>query len=108
MNVPINGTDAHFSWGLWAEVKMDDFFDHYKTSETGTIGGPYLAKLGNSLPFYPDCLGISVSVQPQQGDQRPLLFTPDGESSLALHLRNGMTELEARTFFERVLHPGTH
>jgi hypothetical protein len=107
MEVPIKGTGNNFVWGLWVEVTEQDILDYSDMSQKGTVGGPYRGALANSLPFYPDCLGMPVSVQPQPGDKRPLLFTPEGESSLARHLRDGMTELEARTFFERVLHPGT-
>lgn len=106
MNVPIQGTEAHFTWGLWADVSSRDFFDYCELSEKGAVGGPYQGRLANSLPFYPDCLSIPVSVQPQSGDQRPLLLTPDGESSLARHLREGMPEQDAKAYFERVLHPG--
>jgi len=107
MQVPIIGTESHFVWGLWAEVSHADFEDYCRTSEKNTVGGPYQGTLANGLPFYPDCLGIPVLVQPQPEDQRPLLFTPNGDSSLALHLREGMPEADAGLYFEHMLHPGT-
>jgi hypothetical protein len=106
MEVPINGTEDSFIWGLWAEVKQEDFLDYCATSEKGTVGGPYRGSLANSLPFYADCFGIPVSVEPRPGDQRPLLQTPDGDSGLARHLKGGMPEQDARAYFERILHPG--
>jgi hypothetical protein len=105
MQVPINGTQEHFLWGLWAEVSRDDFFAYCESSEKGIVTGPYRGTLANFLPFYPDCLGIPVSLELQPGDQRPLLFTPEGDSSLARHLREGMSEQDARAYFESILHP---
>jgi hypothetical protein len=106
MEVPIHGTNEYFIWGLWAEVSREDCQDYCDTSEKGIVGGPYDGTLANALPFYPDCFGIPVSVEPRPGDQRPLLLTPEGDSSLARHLKDGMPEAEARAYFERVLHPG--
>jgi hypothetical protein len=105
MLVPIKGTEDHFVWGLWAEVSQDDFFAYCESAEKGIVSGTYRGTLANSLPFYQDCLGIPVSVELQPENQIPQLFTPEGDSGLARHLRDGMTEQEARAYFESVVHP---
>ncbi|WP_233889635.1 hypothetical protein [Paraburkholderia flagellata] len=87
-------------------MRHEDFQDCCETSEKGTVGGPYQGKLANVIPFYPDSVGIRVLVQPRPDDLGPLLLTPEGDSSPARHLRDGMPEDLARAYLETVLHPG--
>lgn len=70
--LPVMGTDKDFGWGIWAEISEEKFFEYVKNySEDNSGVQPYLGKVANSLPYYPETLGIVLHVQLGDETQRP-------------------------------------
>ena len=95
MDVPIAGSAEAFSWGVWVELSEGDFSTYVKTSENNAAGISCQGQLANSLPPYPGCLGLPVSVKPRAANLRPQIFPADSGSRLATHFSEGMPEDEA-------------
>jgi hypothetical protein len=58
IELPILGTDDHFTWGVWVSLKEENFFiwqDHYETPKRSHVG-PFFGWLSTLLPVYPSTL----------------------------------------------------
>ena len=93
LNVPLDGGNGHFGWGVWAEVdwptfqRYIDLYDEDSTFEPARAG-----KLANALRPYPRTLGASVTIQFGNPMQRPALtLAASDEGLLAREQRRGIS-----------------
>jgi len=73
--IPVLGENRSFGWGVWAEVSPDAFRRYYELYSNPDQGSerPFPGALANSLPGYPETLGLLLSVQMVSAEDRPTL-----------------------------------
>lgn len=73
LQIPIQGTDEVFGWGVWVSLSEKNFHRYQKVYGTRRElkEEPYFGWLSNELPGYADCLGLKTNVCLQGGHMRP-------------------------------------
>jgi hypothetical protein len=100
--VPIKGTDAEWSWGVWAILFRRDFerylelWDASEADEEPPFGG----RLSGGVEAYPDSDGLKVGVYLQSGNQRPIFEVVSEDHPLGVAQREGVTMEQIHAFIE--------
>ena len=85
--IPVRGGDRQFGWGVWVSLSGENFgrysgsFDDSDQSKLGPMFGWF----SNLLPGYPDTLSLKTSVEPQDNNQRPLVWISDEHADHPLY-----------------------
>jgi hypothetical protein len=92
--VPFKDREGDYGWGVWAEVKYEDFDRYYKLYDEDGSGEPEMqALLANAVPAYDQTLGLPILVQLQSSTSRPSVRFPPGSDHLfALEQAHGIGE----------------
>ena len=92
--VPFAGRPGYYGWGVWAEVKYEDFDRYYKLyDEDGSAEPEMHAVLANAVPAYDHVLGLPIQVQLQSSTSRPRVrFPPGADHRFALDQTRGIDE----------------
>lgn len=93
LDVPIQGTDDVFTWGVWVSLKEDNFFlwqDHYNASKRSHIG-PFFGWLCTSLPVYPATLHLKTMVHLRDDGIRPRIVLQATDHPLSQEQLQGIS-----------------
>jgi len=93
LRLPITGTvDEHFAYGVWATLSKKTFDIYLDVFDAGNAGdlGPWLGRLSNRLPGYPDTLNLKCHVCPQDNRQRPHIELEPTDHPLAIEQQRGI------------------
>ncbi|HEY9789073.1 MAG TPA: DUF2199 domain-containing protein [Candidatus Obscuribacterales bacterium] len=106
LEVPIQGTDKIFSWGVWTTVSEDDFdatMDLW--NDQARVDEPdYIGSLANSLPLYSETRNLPLAVRTRAIGDRPALNLQESSHPLCTEQREGMTMERAIELAKLVLH----
>ncbi len=92
LNIPINGAEERFAFGVWSTLSVDNFASYLSGFDSGVFSdeGPWFSWLGNRLPLDPpDTQGVKCSLHPQTGRQRPEILIEDPDHPLFRLQRDG-------------------
>jgi hypothetical protein len=108
LELPIQGSDSVFLWGLWARVHEADFDEidaRWDLVGRESTSGPYKGRLANKVPAYPDSINLRLTVRMQPAGKRPLFFV-DEDHALAFDQRRGLSPLRAEEYGCMLLQTG--
>jgi hypothetical protein len=98
IELPIQGTDQIFIWGVWARIFEKDFIeiaDHWETEGREHTTGPYKGRLANDISVYPDTLNLLLEIHVRPVGTRPLFVAEHSDHLLAVEQRIGMRQSKA-------------
>lgn len=106
LDVPIAGTEAEFSWGVWVSLSEQSFaeVEAHWTDPTRVQLGPHFAWLCTRVPGYPDTLFLKTNVCQRPVGMRPLVTLEPTDHPLAVHQREGIAPEELRRIVVEELH----
>lgn len=93
IEIPIIGHNDSFVWGVWVSVseasfeRIQELWDASEVENEPTKFG----WLCNSLPLYPETLGLKTAVHLRKGFQRPFIELEPTDHPLAVEQRNGIS-----------------
>lgn len=93
LEIPINGCDDHFTWGVWVSLSETNFFiwqDHYETPKRDHLG-PFFGWLCTRLPIYPETLYLKTMVYLRNDGIRPRIVLEPTEHQLSIEQNSGIT-----------------
>jgi hypothetical protein len=107
ITIPVLDADDAFRYGVWSSLSETSFRrvvelwdDPARVEEE-----PYVGSLSNSLPGYPDTLGLLLDVVTPTLELRPSFLLRDGDHPLVREQRKGITTARIRELAELSLHP---
>jgi len=101
LEIPINGTDEVFLWGLWAQVKeevFDEISEYWESEGRETCIGPYKGLLANELSIYGGTLNLRVEIRIQPVGSRPLFFFVEPDNQMSVEQHNGIPKEKAAEY----------
>jgi hypothetical protein len=108
LEIPIQGSDEIFMWGLWALLKPADYAgisDSWEEEGRDQKHGPYKGRLANSLKSYPvDTFNLRLTIKLRSVGERPLFFIDESDHPLAVAQRQGMTRRQVKDLVSSLLH----
>jgi hypothetical protein len=104
LEIPIDGVNEPFSWGVWVSLSEASFERYTSTWNDHDESDSYFGWFSNRLPYYPDTTGLKTQVRPRKGGIRPYLVLEETEHPLAMHFHNGITIQEAQKIAEIAMH----
>jgi hypothetical protein len=84
-----------------SETNYERYVDTYDTPDTGDR---YFGWFCNTLPRYPDTLGMKTSVRPRANKQRPYIVLEESDHPLAVDFHQGISVQRAQEIAEAVMH----
>jgi hypothetical protein len=98
--LPIKGGEERFGWGVWVLVSEADYNRYLDAWDDDTEDAvpPFVGRLSNRLPPYPDADGVEVMVKLRSGGSRPLFTVRSVEHPLGMDQRDGITPEKAHSF----------
>ncbi|MFX4291999.1 DUF2199 domain-containing protein [Streptomyces bohaiensis] len=106
IEIPVRGSDAMFSWGVWVSLSRESFF---RASELWDKPGreaesPYFGWLTTDLPVYPTTLDLRTHVHTRPVGERFVIELEPTEHPLAVEQRTGIDLERVREIASVVLH----
>lgn len=107
IEIPVEGLDERFVWGVWASLSEGSFFEYVQHLEDvdRTRLGPYFGWLSAGLSVYPDTENLKARVHVQESPLRPLIELEPTEHPLAVEQRQGITQQRLAEIYSVYLHP---
>jgi hypothetical protein len=106
IEIPIQGADQIFSWGVWVSLSEKNF--NRTTSLLDTEGResepPYFGWLSTSLPYPESTLNLKTLVHTQPVGIRPFIELEPTSHPLSVEQRQGITLQRVQEFAEHMLH----
>jgi hypothetical protein len=106
LEIPIDGVDEPFTWGVWVSLSEKSFDRYLETWDAPDESDSYFGWLSNRLPYYADTINLKARVRPRRGGLRPYLELESNGHLLAEHLYAGISIQQAQDIAERVMHDG--
>lgn len=109
IEIPVNGGDEVFSWGVWVSLSRENFS---RAADWWDRPGresekPYFGWLTTDLPVYsPTTLNLKTNVHTRPLGERPFVELEPTDHPLAVEQRTGITLDRVREIAAAVLHPG--
>ncbi|MET7945019.1 DUF2199 domain-containing protein [Streptomyces sp. NPDC005302] len=110
IEIPIVGSDAMFSWGVWVSLSRENFSRSADLWDTRgrEAGRPYFGWLTTDLPVYsPTTLNLKTHVHTRPVGERPYVELEPTDHALAVEQRAGITMDRVREIAEAVIHSGS-
>lgn len=104
LEIPIHGYHEPFTWGVWVSVSRANYEIYKRGFDDPDQSGSYFGWFDNSLPFYPDTLGLKTQANVQKDGKRPLLSLEPTDHPLSLDFQNGISLERAALIAERAMH----
>jgi hypothetical protein len=101
LEIPIQGSDEVFLWGVWAKIKesvYDEISDHWDIEGRERKIGPYKGLLANSLALYAETLNLHLKINIMRLGVRPRFHVEDGQHPLAKEQNLGISETTAQSY----------
>jgi hypothetical protein len=108
IEVPVEGLDEAFGWGVWvslSEAHFEEYVAHFEEPGRGELG-PYFGWLSAAIAGYPDTENLKTQVHPREPGIRPLIELEPTDHPLAVEQRNGIDRARLTEIYEAALHRG--
>ena len=109
LELPILGTNQHFSWDVWASLSFANLqrtFQLWERPERESEP-PYFGWLSTQLPGYADTVNLKTHVHTRAVGRRPYIELEPTDHPLAIEQREGITWERVQAIAETVLHSET-
>jgi len=106
LNIPVDGTDEPFSWGVWVSLSRASFLDymkHYEAPDRASLG-PYFGWLSAEFLVYPDSENLKTHMHPREPGLRPLIELEPTDHPLAVEQRNGISLERLSEIYSTYMH----
>ena len=106
LEIPIRGTQASFTWGVWVSLSEKSFremADHWE-DRARTRLGPYFGWLCTRIPEYPDTVYLKTMVHQRAVGQRPIVELEPTNHPLSMDQRDGVDPARMRGIISKLLH----
>ena len=90
LEVPINGVEEPFLWGVWVSLSETNFEKYRENFKNETYEDSYFGWFCNRLPYYPNTLSLKSRAIVKPGKQRPKLELEPTDHPLAEDCQNGI------------------
>lgn len=107
IEIPVQGLDDPFGWGVWASlspVHFQEYMAHFEDPARSGLG-PYFGWLSAAIRGYPDTENLKTRVHIREPGCRPLIELEPTEHSLAVEQRCGIDQARLAAIYEAALHP---
>jgi hypothetical protein len=106
LDIPIVGSDEHFSWGVWCSVSRTNFEKYREVfaEPHHSDVGPFFGWFSVRLPGYPDTLSLKVMAHLRDERTRPWFELEESEHPLSADYRQGITRERLQQIYEANLH----
>jgi len=101
LEIPIHGQEEPFLWGVWANLRQEDFdliTEHWETVGRENMIGPFKGRLGNSLSLYPETANLRLTLQIRPFGLRPLFVVDDQDHPIYQEQTEGISLEKAREY----------
>lgn len=106
LEIPILGSDEHFSWGVWVSLSEANFFkfqDLLGVAERAHHG-PFFGWLCSPPRPYPDSTNLKTRVHLRNDGTRPYIELEPTDHPLAIEQRQGITFERVAQIYELMVH----
>lgn len=106
LDVPINGTNDVFRWGVWVSLKEENFFiwqEYYGKPERQHIG-PFFGWLCTQVPGYSETLHLKTVAHLNDNGIRPSIKLEETTHPLAIDQRSGITPARVQQILQLLEH----
>jgi hypothetical protein len=104
LEVPIHGIHEPFLWGVWVSLSETNYQRYVDTYDAPDTSDRYFGWFCNSLPWYPDSLGLKTEVHPRANNQRPFIMLEETDHPLSIDFHEGINVQRAQEIAEAVMH----
>ncbi len=93
IEIPVDGADEPFVWGVWASLSRENFEQFVALQEEASRAafGPYFGWLSASLKTYPSTENLKTMVHLRDNGLRPYIELEPTDHPLALEQRRGIS-----------------
>jgi hypothetical protein len=107
LEVPILGFPETFLWGLWVSLSKKNY-EEYGRKFKDEYNARYFGWVCNSLPGYPETVGLKTDVLVEGNKSRPLLSLHETDHPLFSEFKNGMSKKRAVEVYQAFKHKHIH
>jgi hypothetical protein len=106
LEIPILGSDKHFSWDAWVSLSLPNFKRAFQLWQQPDREAepPYFGWLSSLLPGSPETLHLKTRVHTRAVGRRPFIELERTDQPLAVEQRQGITWERVQQIAELVLH----
>jgi hypothetical protein len=104
LEVPIEGIQEPFLWGVWVSLSETNYQRYVDTYVAPDLDDRYFGWLCNRLPWYPDSLNLKTEVHPRANHQRPFIELDETDHPLSIDFHNEISVQRAQEIAEAVMH----
>lgn len=104
LEVPINGVEEPFTWGVWVSLSKESFDNYVETYTTPEVGKAYFGWFCNYLPHYDNTYALATDVVLRDKSLRPSIDLHEKCHELVHDFNDGITVEKAQEIAEKVLH----
>jgi hypothetical protein len=92
MDIPVEGMPRPFGFGCWALLSRSDFLDYWHDFDNPepAFPEPWVGRLVNDLPPYPESTNLECTIRVQPDRKRPKVELLDDAHPLAQAQRRGI------------------
>jgi hypothetical protein len=104
LEIPIQGSDEGFLWGVWLSVSEINFENYRKHFMDDGYRARYVGWISNVLPCYPNTLEVVGAAVLQPSNQRPVIELEPTDHPLYDDYRNSVSWERAIDIVQVALH----
>jgi hypothetical protein len=104
LEIPIQGHDEPFTWGVWVSLKKENFEAYKRGFSGGDQDGSYFGWFSNKLPFYANTVELKTKVHLKTGNERPHLELDSSNHELCRDFYDGISWDKAVRIATIVMH----
>ena len=106
IEIPVDGTDEPFIWGVWVSLSREHFEEFVALYEKPlrAAHGPYFGWLSASLKTYPDTENLKTMVHLRDGGLRPCIELEPTDHPLALEQKKGIPVERVAELYAAYMH----
>ena len=104
LEVPINGVEEPFTWGIWMSLSKENFDNYVDTYNAPEVGKALFGWFCNYLPYYENTYALAADVILRDKSLRPSIYLHEKCHELVHDFNDGITVEKAQKIAEKVLH----
>ncbi len=104
LEIPINGVEEPFLWGVWVSLSEKNFNRYVETSDAPDESDRYFGWLCNYLPFYKNTYALKTTAHPRANGQRPYIELEKSDHELSVDFYKGISIEKAKKIWALCLH----
>ncbi|MEM0966972.1 MAG: DUF2199 domain-containing protein [Verrucomicrobiota bacterium] len=95
VEIPIQGTDDYFGWGVWVSLKKENF-EIYRDNYDSSKIGPFFGWFATEIDYFSvSTINLQTTVKFVGGGTRPRIFINECDHKIRKDQRSGITFEEA-------------